>query len=78
METVQLTQFKRKTRVFLHVEGGWCVRPTRSGSREEWRVYFGLLIPGSKAPDNPTERPEAGTFTTKEHAVAWVLKRRGK
>jgi len=67
-----MTQFTRKNRTFLHIEGCWCVRETKG----KWQVYHGLVIPGAKNPSDPTRHSQAGEFPTKEQAIAWVHRRR--
>lgn len=72
----ELFHFKYKKREFFHVENGWCIRQLPGRTDPVWRVYYGYLIPGTRYPGAPTERPEAGDFVSKEEAVGWILKRR--
>jgi hypothetical protein len=69
-------QFKFRAKDYIHIENGWCVRELTKGG---WRIFFGVLRPGTQYPGHVSTHDEQGEFFTFPEfadAVRWVEGRR--
>ena len=71
-----MTEFKVRGKVYTHIADGWCARQL---SRGTWRIFWGLLPPGSLTPRYVTAHEEGGSpveLPSLAACISWVEQRK--